>query len=240
MAILCDEHNVLFLAVPRTASTALIKHLFIGRMGGREIPEQDICDAKGNLLCPSKHSTLDELIAHGVLDKQHAMQLRIVAGARNPLDSLISLYEKHRGRYVELLNSTDPGWVAQIPDSERSSAIASSGGMTQWLLRTWRPRQSVSALLAKKRNTLLHQRFLKQASDVLRFEQLDADLRVLLRNLGLPQSWAEIPNTNPTRERLDASIARYYNRVSFRLVLNAYYGSFERFGYPTRYNAYRA
>ena len=71
-------------------------------------------------------------------------------------------------------------------------------------------------------------------------EQLDADLRVLLRNLGLPQSWAEIPNTNPTRERLDASIARYYNRVSFRLVLNAYYGSFERFGYPTRYNAYRA
>lgn len=239
MAILCEQYGVLFLAVPRTASTALIEHVFAGRLGGRQIPAEDICASDGRVLCPAKHSTLRELIEHGVIAPNQAARLRIVAGVRNPLDSLVSLYEKQRGRYQELLDSRDTSWVSRIPDSDRLAKIASQGGFTQWLLRTWRPRQVLTALLRKKPDALLHQRFLSDATDVLRFEQLQSDLGMLLNSLDLPAAWANVPRLNPTRERRVEEFAAYYNALSHRLVVNAYHGSFVRFGYSTSRERYR-
>src|SRR5687768_16030892 len=102
MAILCPKYNLLFIMTPRTACSA-IGELLHKEFGGEFLPGKDILDADGRVSVRRKHSTLSELIQHGLLTPSESESLLKVAAVRNPYDSLASEYLKKRFKYKALL-----------------------------------------------------------------------------------------------------------------------------------------
>ena len=87
MAIICRQYGFLFIMTPRTACTA-IGELLCEHYGGEFLPSEDILDGTGQIKVPKKHTTLAELLEHGLLTENDTKALLKVATVRNPLTLL--------------------------------------------------------------------------------------------------------------------------------------------------------
>lgn len=102
MAVVSRQNGYLFIAVPRTGCTTLAQVL-ADRYEGVQVPAEDIV-VNGKVVVDRKHGRLSRLLRYGVVKQDDVDQMLTFCGVRNPFDSLVSLYEKTRRRYVRRLD----------------------------------------------------------------------------------------------------------------------------------------
>lgn len=100
MAILCPEHDLLYIQVPATGSSVVAKALR-DECGGKQVPKQSI-RRNGQLVVSGPHCTVPELVGHGVLSRDDISSCLVVANVRNPFDRWVTYYQRRTGeQWVE-------------------------------------------------------------------------------------------------------------------------------------------
>jgi uncharacterized protein YutE (UPF0331/DUF86 family) len=210
---------------PRTACTA-IGELLCERFGGEFIPSEDILDPRGAILVDKKHSTLSDLIKHGILTTEEASSLLKAAAVRNPFDSLVSLYFKQRSKYQPLLG--DPAsWVNRLPRYARHMKYAQAHSFNRWVLKT-SYRKLIKRLLGFRPSMFADHT--RGVDVVMRYESIEEDLSEVFRRAGMAAK-ADIPQVNRTDERANRSYRSFYSRLAEVAVTLAYSGDLETYGY---------
>ena len=95
MAILCREHNLLYIQVPATGSSVVAKVLR-EKFGGEQVPAQSI-RRDGEMVVSGPHCTVPELIAHDVLSRDEIGSCLVAANVRNPFDRWTTYYQRRAG-----------------------------------------------------------------------------------------------------------------------------------------------
>lgn len=216
MAIICSDHRLLFILTPHTASSA-VAALLRERLGGEWLPRQEIADGQGRIIVRRKHSTVPELLEHGVMSADQRAALVAFSAVRNPFDVLVSLYLKHAVKDQELL--ARPGaWVHRRKGKLAAMEYAREHTFEQWV---------ASQLSRPPRRPLMEH---QQGVDVvLRYERLQQDLDAFLASRGLEPM--EIPQRNVTHERRARHYREFYLPATRALVERAYAAPLERFDY---------
>jgi hypothetical protein len=225
MAIICRKYNLLFIMTPRTACTA-IGELLCEHYGGEFLPAEDILDSRGLILVDKKHSSLSDLIKHGILTAEEAKSLLKVAAVRNPFDSLVSLYFKQRSKYQPLLG--DPAsWVNRSPGYAKNMRYARAHSFNGWVLRV-SYRKLIKTFLGFRPSMFADHT--RGVDVVMRYESIEADLSEVFRKTGMG-SKADIPVVNRTDERANWDYRSCYSRLAELAVTLAYSGDLEEYGY---------
>ena len=218
MALISREHGFLFILNPRTGSTAIAHGALIPQTGAEWLPRSDVRDDSGRLLAPRKHTTVDQLRATGLLTEEQLRGLFVFTGVRNPFDSLVSLYEKIRQKYVRYLD--DPRhWVHNNPRQARLMRVAVEEGFNAWL-RAKYPEKGQEPVLFQAP-------YLERADHVIRFENLREDFAKAMVAVGLAD--VSVPRLNPTDREPD--YRPYYDEWSRRRITRLFAPTLERFGY---------
>ena len=225
MAIICRKYNLLFIMTPRTACTA-IGELLCNHYDGEFLPPEDILDSNGMISVQKKHTTLAELIRHGILAPDEAKSLLKVAAVRHPFDSLVSLYLKQRFKYRPLLGD-QTSWVHRSPRYAEYMKYAQTHSFNQWVLKVCY-RKVIKKLLG-----LPCSMFAEHTQDmdvVLRYESIQKDLKDAFNRAGI--GWkADIPKLNRTEERSDPDYRSYYSWPAALVVKIAYWDDLKRYRY---------
>lgn len=140
-------------------------------------------------------------------------------GVRNPFDSLVSLYEKIRQKYVHHLD--DPRhWVNDNPRQARLMRIAVEEGFNAWLRAKYPERPA-------REPVFFQAPYLEGADHVIRFENLQEDFAKAMVAVGLPD--VSVPRLNTTDREPDHR--PYYDEWSRRRIGRLFAPTLERFGY---------
>src|SRR5437764_7661973 len=167
MAIICRDYSLLFIMTPRTACTA-VGELLVQHYGGEFLPAEDILDSHGIIAVQRKHSTLEELIQHGLLTGEEAGSLLKIATVRNPFDSLVSLYFKQRLKYQPLLH--DPtSWVHRSRSYAQRMKYAQKHSFNRWFFKMSYKRLLRRLLLGRGS---MYDDYTRGVDVVLRYENL--------------------------------------------------------------------
>ncbi|PYV50587.1 MAG: hypothetical protein DMG92_07225 [Acidobacteria bacterium] len=225
MAIICREHDLLFIMTPRTACTA-VGELLRTHYGGEYLPPEDVLDRDGHTRIQQKHSTLSELIENGFLSREDSARLLKFAAVRNPFDSLVSLYLKQRTKYQPLL--LDPNsWVNRAPAYARNMRYASTHSFTAWVLKKCR-KQLLKRLMGVPPSMFID--YIRGTDVVIRYENLGQELNSVFGKAGLPVK-APLPMVNRTTERESADYRTWYSSFTATAVRLAFIEDFRRYGY---------
>jgi hypothetical protein len=233
MAFVSDRYNFLFIMSPRTGCTAIAYGVLVPELGAVRVPWKDILDENGRIVVDSKHGTLEDLLTHGLLLPEKAERLFKFCAVRNPFDSLVSLYTKHRTTYSELADDPKsflhkkPG---ALDDLKRASQMSFSDWVVERYTRpgTWkRPWRMFGRRPARPQH--MYRRYIDGVDHIMRFERLQDDLDEVLTKVGAPTG-LEIPNLNPTPER-EKDYRSYYSPEARKIVERVFRPDMERFGY---------
>ena len=225
MAILCQQHGLLFIQAPRTGCTA-IEQLLLERFGGRSVPPENILDKDGFVRVQRKHCTVPQLLREGLLHASYHHRLTTVTTVRNPFDSLVSLYVKKREAYHDRL--TDPSsWVHQLRGYVEDMEFCRTHTFEEWILKRYAVSR-VDRLLGRGKRSL-YGRYVEGVAVVMRFERLQQDFEAVMRSLGVDGD-VTIPNVNPTRQR-QTSYQSYYTPAVRRLVEYVFKPDLDKYGY---------
>lgn len=227
MAIISDTRNYLFIQAPDTGCTAIADKVLIPHLDGRLLPTPYLYDADGNTLV-GKHGTVGELIEHGLLPADAAARLFKFSAVRNPFDTMVSQYFRHRVKYRPLLDVPN-SWVNRSPTTLRSMRIAMSHDFPEWI--------EVTQRLGWRR--VLRERHLYERSDgwfkwtvgvdyVMRYERLQSDFDTALRRIGVDA--IEIPRHNVTGGR-DPDYRGYYTPRARRIIERSFAPYLRQFEY---------
>ena len=225
MAILCRKYSLLFIMTPRTACTA-IGELLCKQFGGEFIPSNDILDSHGRVSVRRKHSTLSDLIQHGLLTGTESESLLKVAAVRNPFDSLVSLYLKMRFKYKPLLS--DPSsWVHRLPGYAEDMRYSQTHSFNAWILRLC-SKTIMKRILGNQPSIFAD--YTRGMNVVMRYESIEKDLGEVFKRAGM-SSKAEIPVINRTDERNNRDYRSFYSRPAALMVRCAYSYDLKTYGY---------
>lgn len=225
MAIICREHGLLFIMAPRTGCTA-IGAVLQSSLGGVKLPEERIIDSRGMIAVDSKHSSLEELTARGLVTPEDLRSLLVFTAVRNPFDSLVSLYAKMSGEYQSFLDDPE-SWVHKIPNYAEQLRYAKDHSFQRWLIKKcWRV--ALGSALGRGGRSLFD-RYTSGAHMIMRFEDLDRDFAAVLSRAGL-SSEQEIPRVNTTQGRV-RDYRQYYSPLTRALVAGAYKRDLDSFDY---------
>jgi hypothetical protein len=224
MAIICPDHNLLFIMTPRTACTAVGVALR-EQLGGVYLPEQDLLDDKGNFRIQRKHSTLKELLDAGVLTRADADKLLVFTTVRNPFDNLASRYEKLRSKYQPLLDDPDT-WVHKIPGYVNDMRYCQTHTFNEWIFKHY-VRTAIKRLLCGRPS--MYASFTEGVDAVIHFENLQEDIDRLGANAHTPFSLS-VPVINPTQQR-NNDYRQYYNKASRLLIEFSLHRDLKQYGY---------
>lgn len=95
MAILCREHDLLYIRVPATGSSVVARALQ-EEVGGEPVPERPVRQ-NGDTVVSKTHCTVSELVTHGVLSRECVDRCLVVANVRNPFDRWTTYYQRRAG-----------------------------------------------------------------------------------------------------------------------------------------------
>jgi hypothetical protein len=227
VAIICPDAGLLFLMAPRTGCTALGEGVLIPELNGSYLPDVDIISSQGILEVSRKHSTLCELLSHGVLDERIARLLLKFTTVRNPFDSLYTLYIKQSRSYQRYLGN-DESFLHYNPAFAERVRRSRDLSFNKWLVRRFGRRKRLRAALRAQRQLDLYRAYTEGADVILKFESLQRDFDALLASRDLPP--IQIPQINRTVER-EHSYRDVYSRAGRRLVERHYSQYMERYGY---------
>ncbi len=223
MAILCGDLKLLFIQTPHTGCTA-IGNVLRNRFAGVRVPEQHVHDARGRLIAPRKHATLQQLMDAGLVTVKQRESLIVAAGVRNPFDMVTT-------EFVRTTGTEDPRRRRKGTDEPPPVQAARRGPppteFEPWL--EWR-------FGGGSRHRLRGQRYVEPpdfaagADHVIRFERLQADFDALMARVGVKER-VEIAVVNTTVGRHGRHYATFYTPGARRIVEAVYGGWIERFGY---------
>jgi hypothetical protein len=225
MAIICQDHNLLFIMTPRTACTA-IGELLCEHYGGRFLPAEDILDSRGRIAVQKKHSNLAELIKHKILAPDEAKSLLKVAAVRNPFDTLVSLYFKQRFKYRPLLANPN-SWVNRSPTYAKNMRYAQKHSFNEWVFRKC-SRQLIKRLFGFPGSMFVH--YTQGMNVIMRYESVERDLAGVFRTVGIEPK-LDIPVLNRTDERADRNYRSYYSRAAALAVSLVFCDDLKTYGY---------
>lgn len=208
---------------PRTGCTA-IAALLKTEYKGLDLPSTDLLDDAGNMLVQSKHNTLKQLLEHRLIDQGEADSVYKFASVRNPFDSLASLYQKQREQYQPLINDPD-SWVHRIPGYIQSMRFCRDHSFDEWIEKYYGRR---SLLRRKLRPRSMFRHFTRNMDFVIRFENMQADFKTVLREAGVDRAM-EIPELNRTSNK--RHYREYYSPKSRRIVEREFREDLKRYGY---------
>jgi Sulfotransferase family len=198
MAILCRELGLLFILTPATRSTA-VGQLLVERFGGEWLPAEDRPEIR------TKHSTLHELMAHGLVSEAMRRELLVVTCVRNPYDRLVSIYVKRRGAPPDRV--ADPeSWLYGPKGLGRAADVEwiAEHDFRQWIRRRFVRNWLLRTLLGRSRS--VYDRFVD----------------------GMP---CEIPRINVCLARDARDYREEYDRLTRLLVRIGQHEDLARFGY---------
>jgi hypothetical protein len=225
MAILCPRYSLLFIMTPRTACTA-IGELLLTQFGGEFIPAKEILDSRGRISVPRKHTTLSQLIQHGLLTVTESESLLKVAAVRNPFDSLVSEYLKKRFKYKPLLS--DPSsWINRLPRFAEDIRYCQTHSFNAWIFRLC-SKKIIKRLLRNQPSMFAD--YTEGMDVVMRYESIEKDLDEVFKRAGI-SSKAEIPVVNRTDERNNRDYRSFYSRPAALMVRCAYSYDLKTYGY---------
>jgi len=211
---------------PRTGSTA-VGTVMLDCLDGRYLPEEDIVGDDGRFIVPRKHTTLDQLIRHGILDGLNLDDIRIFTTVRNHFDSLYSIYVKKRDKYQYLLKDRD-SWVYRVPGYADDMLYCKEHDFDEWIQRRFGVSRIRRLLGQGKRN--MYGKYTANADYVMRMETLQEDFDKVLRDSGIEERII-IPRINRTSERDCADYRKAYSGTSRKTIEYVYGAEMKRFGY---------
>lgn len=95
MAILCPEHDLLYIRVPATGSS-VVTRVLKEELGGISVTERAL-RKEGEITVPRTHVTVPELLEEGVLSQDEVNSCLVVANVRNPFDRWATYYQRRAG-----------------------------------------------------------------------------------------------------------------------------------------------
>lgn len=213
MAILCADHDLLFIMAPHTGCTAVGETLKL-QLGGVFLPATDVKDEDGEMLVPHKHSQLRELMEHGIVTPAQRRTMVVASTIRNPFDSLVSHYVKVNERYTR-----DP--------ERRPASTKASRDFESWLRYRFRP--PFKARL-RGRDPEEPVRWTLGSEVVMRYERLQQDFDALMARVGVTDP-IRIKRSNVTRSRQGRSYQEFYTPGARKLVEELFADDLLEFGY---------
>lgn len=230
MALLSRRHRFLYLMAPRTGSTALSQGVLIPKFEAEWLPPEHIFDDKGNRVVDRKHTTLSELLRHGLLSNADAKDLFKFTTVRNPFDSVVTHYSRLRFQHSQ---NIDQPHVQQVPGYKERILDAVELDFNEWVLHRWVGQASWKRPWAKLTHGLPRSRhmyapYIEGADYVMRFERLQEDFDEVCRKIGIPS--VEIPKKNVTGSR-ESDYRTYYSDEARRVVEHVFRLDMQRFGY---------
>lgn len=213
MAVICREHNILFLANPLTACSC-VAHVLVESGIGTRLPSEQQRKTLG--LKKAHHADVPFLIEEGLLKKHEVESMFKFTGVRNPFDRVASEYQK-------LCNVVDSGvvppWMTRNRDKMARLAFVGRGkGFDSFVIE----------FLSKGRNWSPNGRWVDQADRYYRFENLDADVHSILLEAGVSEP-PSLPRFNVTPGK--KHYRSYYSDVSREIVERVFSPDLQRFGY---------
>lgn len=226
MAIICREKKLLFLLNPRTGGSAVANHL-LKYFSGEWIPSKDILAPSGDILLQSKHQTLNDLYKFSLLNPEDLTDYVIFTNVRDPYDSLVSLFQKYRGRYAKW--KEEGNYWANNSGKRLLNEIefCSNHSFNQWIFtRYWK-----SAILSfcGLRKFSIYEEYPLGCTKILHKENLSSDFRNMLSEYkleGNPE--IEIYNETETKKEKPANPYNIFTKI---LVYLTYRDDFKNYGY---------
>ena len=241
MAVLCRDHNLLFIMVPGTGCS-VIGGVLRECLGGEWLPEKDLFEGP-RLKIAHKHCTVPQLLEHGQLTHAELNDLTVFATVRNPFDRFVTEYQRLVGGWTEQSLAHQEKWRNAKPEHQayharrvkrtnRRVALAKALGFDGWLagkLAKWRfetrwmPRDERHERLMRLTYPLT-----EGVSTFIRYEALEDDLNRVLTEAGVT-SPVQLPHHNKTPGK--APYPSYYSVFSQKLVERILQRELEAFGY---------
>jgi hypothetical protein len=227
MAIICRSYALLFLMAPRTACSA-VGQLLCEELEGEYIPRETVLDESGRSVADFKHTTLKQLLTHGLLLEEEAASLFKFTTVRNPFDSLVSQYLKHRHKHPAILER-EGSWIHAMPQRYIEGVrYCEEHTFEEWIV--WRYSQPVlSRRWLRPPRRLLYGRFTAGADYVMRYERLQQDFDEALQRAGAQRRYT-VPHVNPTKGKVEDYRAYYTSRTR-KIVEYAFSHDMKRYGY---------
>lgn len=194
--IISDINEYLFIAIPRTGSTTISSEL-IKHYQGREILE--------------KHSNYYEFLK---IANKKQKQYFVFATVRNPLDEIVSFYEKLR--HPE---------SSSLPDLESTKRLKLLSNYVN------KPNHTFFGFLKKSFPFISSIELNAKYCDfVMRFENLQEDFKKVLKKIGL-QKVRDLPTLNKTKKETDHFSKYYKNEEILKLSAKMFAPFMEKWGY---------
>lgn len=218
MAILCDDLNLLYLCTAKTGSTS-VSDMLLDDLAGRWLPADHIW-VGDDLVVDFKHSSLADLVGHGLCTRDELAGREIAMTVRNPYSWVLSGYRYRRKVWQqrEQLGAAAPDWMhARTWDLEDAATL----DFDDYVEGRY---ADDDAGVAK--------RYVEGFTDLpnltyLRIEHIDDELNPFLHRLGV--AWdVTIPQTNRTD---GAGYRSVYSDRSRAVVAEAFRRDFDQFGY---------
>lgn len=226
MAIICKKHKLLYLLNPRTGGSAVAEHL-VKYFEGEWLPSKDVLDENGNILLQSKHQPLESLIKFGFIDEKEVAEYVVFTNVRNPSESLISLYEKYKGRYAKWRDEGNFWVLHSGPKILAEIDYCLNHSFTEWVIsRYWK-----SAILSmfNLRQFSVYETYTNRCNYILKKETLSADFKDMLEKCNIDGNGnIEVYNETETKK---ANSNTRYNLLTKLIICTTYKSDFRKYGY---------
>ena len=217
MAIHCDDLDLLYLCTEKTGSTS-VSNALLDQLGGRWVPREHLWDGD-ELVVDHKHSSLADLVEHGLFTEDEIRSTNVAITVRNPFAWVVSGYRYRRKVLAERerLGELAPDWVkARTWDLDRAAADFDDYVIGECELRDG---SLVERYLAGFRD--------HPSLTYLRIETVDTDVNELLGGLGV--GWRlDVPHDNTTS---GVGYRSVYSDASRAMVEEHFARDLEMFGY---------
>ena len=222
MALISHRYKFLYFLNPRTASTAT--SMFLKEIAeGESIPQENILDEGGKILVPSKHTRLDQLVKHGLINDEIRQTYLKFVTVRNPFDSVVSLWAKLNNDYVALLENKN-SWVHKKPDYKKRLEASIGLSFPEWVRLQHKERIETGA------TANANGPFIRNMDVTLRFESLQEDFSKVAERLGLPGDHI-LPKKNVTQGRSNSDYRQYYDDETREIIATVFAPELEKLGY---------
>lgn len=221
MAVISNEFGYLYVLAPRTACTSISVEL-VRHFAGEWIPKRDMKSSDGRLVVPRKHSSLDQLLNHGLITASERKSKLVFTAVRNPFDSLVSLWHKQATAYQPLLDDPE-SFIHHQSGFKQDVLYAGSHSFPDWVRYRFEDRRHDGP-------KHLYGRFIRGADLIMKYESLQQDFDQVLSTVGASDEGHRIPVVNKTSGRA-ADYRAYYDDYSRDLIAEIFAKDLEHFGY---------
>ena len=223
MALLVRDHSLLFIMAPHTGCTSIGKALR-RKLDAEWLPRKAVLDDSGKIVVRRKHSTLEELMANGVLTEEERAALTVAVGVRNPFDEQVSLWmQRHRSRRPRLREDRR----RQIRGISLRPPQLDEVDFETWLRRRYVGRPW-SKLLGREPHR--PEDWTPGADTIIRFERIRDDFAAMLRDAGVERE-IRLPHRNKTKPREKRPYQEFYTPTGRAIVEDVFADRLERWGY---------